>query len=562
VPKVSREKKILWSIGLINVFIIVGFFVVMHPNNEYIEIFEKKKNYIVYKGEVLSHVALYKDESLFLPLEFVKKHIEPNAYLDEPSNSIILTTNSKVLQFKNKELQAFINEEAFEINAPVTKVEDDWYIPTEVIGDFYPYDFYYSLETGLVIMVDKGKGILKAEINSFLKKEGIPIRLKADRKEPIVSFVDDGEIISVIKEMNQWSLIQKENGEFGYIDKKFLSQNWEEMKKWEESEEVDYKFENLTDKKINLVWEAVYHQKLDIDALPQMEGVNVLSPTWFELKNDEGDIKSKVDTSYVEWAHDKGIQVWALFSNAFDPDMTHEVLKDFDKRKHVIKQIVAYVETYKLDGINLDFEYVYLKDKEALVQFVRELTPYLHKQGAVVSIDVTIHSTSEMWSMFYDRKRLSEIVDYVAVMTYDEHPSNSQIAGSVASLPWVEKGLVGVLEEVPSEKLLLGIPFYTRVWTETDEGMKSDTLSMANTKNFIERHDIKYKMDEVSGQNYSTYYDEEKKIIRKVWFEDETSLIKRLGLVDKYNLAGIAVWQRSFADNGMWSVINERLHKE
>ena len=85
----------------------------------------------------------------------------------------------------------------------------------------------------------------------------------------------------------------------------------------------------------------------------------------------------------------------------------HKVLASYDLRMKMIKQLLGFAQTYKLQGINIDFENVYLKDKENLVQFVRELTPFMHEQGLSVSIDVTPKSTNEMWSMFYDRPALS-----------------------------------------------------------------------------------------------------------------------------------------------------------
>lgn len=554
----SNEKKVLWGAGVANALFLLIFIILMYPNGDKVNPFKDKENSIVFEGEILSHSVQFDGDTLLLPYKLVKEKIEPTAYIDEASSSIIMTTPSKVVQFKNKALEAFVNESPFNLSAAVHKNDTGWVIPTSVIEEFYPYEFSYSEKTKIAIMTERGKPIRKAEVIATFKKKGLPIREKASRKSAIQSTVDVKEEVRVLKEDKNWYLVQKENGEFGYIDSKHLTQSWEEKKKWVE-EVPEKKKNNLEGKKINMVWEAVYQKDIDVSKMPKMPGVNVVSPTWFELKNNNGDLRSKADAQYVSWAHKNNIQVWGLFSNAFDPDLTHEVLKDYNKRRHVIKQIVTYAEAYELDGINIDFENVYLKDKEALVQFVRELTPYLHKQGLVVSLDVTIRSTSEMWSKFYDRKKLGEIVDYIALMTYDEHPAASEVAGSVASLPWVENGLKGVLEEVPSEKLLLGIPFYTRVWTETDNGIRSDTLAMSETQAFMKKHGIKSKLDDATQQNYAAYYDEEKGSIRKIWLEDEYSLMKRLDLVDHYNLAGVAIWQRGFADNKLWKKIDDKL---
>lgn len=233
-----------------------------------------------------------------------------------------------------------------------------------------------------------------------------------------------------------------------------------------------------------------------------MSGLQVVSPTWFHLQKD-GLVKNVADKKYVEWAHKKGYQVWGLFSNSFDAKLTNSMLNDPKLRIKVIKQLLSYVELYQLDGINVDFENVYLKDKEELVQFLRELTPLLHEKGRTVSIDVTVKSLSENWSMFYDRKKIGEIVDYVMLMAYDEHWATSPKAGSVASIPWVEKGIKGILEEVPNDKLILGVPFYTRLWKEEidetgNKKVTSKTFTMEQTKEWIKK--IMWKFNTILNQ--------------------------------------------------------------
>ncbi|TGV31235.1 glycosyl hydrolase, partial [Mesorhizobium sp. M00.F.Ca.ET.186.01.1.1] len=206
----------------------------------------------------------------------------------------------------------------------------------------------------------------------------------------------------------------------------------------------------------------------------------------------------------------------------------------------------------------------YYEDKERLVQFVRELTPYLHQQGLTVSIDVTIKSNAKTWSMFLDRKALAEVVDYMAVMTYDEHWAASPKAGSVASLPWVEAGLQGVLEEVPNEKLLLGVPFYTRLWTEAKQAdgtvkVSSKALSMPRAQEWIAERKLTPVLDKASGQQYVEYRDPKDGNVYKMWLEDVSSMAKRMELVKKYDLAGVASWRRGFEVPEIWPTIEEGL---
>lgn len=253
-----------------------------------------------------------------------------------------------------------------------------------------------------------------------------------------------------------------------------------------------------------------------------------------------------------------------MFSNGFEPDQTSEVLASVEKRFYMIQQLVAFAQLYQLEGINIDFENVYTEDKENLVQFVKELTPIMHEQGLVVSIDVTPKSTSEMWSVFLDREALGKIVDYMIVMAYDEHWASSPKAGSVASIPWVEKSISRIIEEdgVPPGKLILAMPLYTRLWSETPQAdgsvkVKSKAIGMKRSDEIIAEQSLKPQLDEASGQHYVEYVEEG--ITQRIWLEDELSIVNRVNLVHQYELAGVATWARSFQKPAIWPVIEKAL---
>ncbi|WP_455430246.1 glycosyl hydrolase family 18 protein [Paenibacillus darwinianus] len=259
------------------------------------------------------------------------------------------------------------------------------------------------------------------------------------------------------------------------------------------------------------------------------------------------------------------MQVWALFNNSFDPDRTTQALDDFGTRFRMIQQLLAYAKMYMLQGINIDFENVYTKDKANLVQFIRELTPLAHDQNLVISIDVTPKSSSEMWSAFLDREALGRAVDYMIVMTYDEYWASSPRSGSVASLPWVERSVQRILEEdnVPPRKLVLGVPLYTRIWTEKkDENGKiavsSKAVGMEAVEELITERKLKPVYQQATGQNYVEYT--ENGALIRIWIEDETSMKARAELVKKYGLAGVASWQRTFQKPGIWNTIQDTLN--
>ena len=313
---------------------------------------------------------------------------------------------------------------------------------------------------------------------------------------------------------------------------------------------------------INLTWEQVTPINPDTSRIGPLPGVNVVSPTWFHLVDSSGEVSNYADLAYTRWAHGRGYRVWGLVTNSFDPGLTRAVLGTEKGRREVIRRLLAYARLYELDGINVDFENVYLQDGRNLVRLVEELTPPAHRMGLTVSIDVTVKSPNPTWSLFFDRRALGRVVDYMAVMTYDETPAASPVAGPVASLPWVEKGLVGVLEEVPREKLLLGVPFYTRLWKETPLGggrvrTTSLALSMEEAESLLRERGLTPRWDPDAGQHFAAF--EEGGSRYRIWLEDDRSMAARASLVVKYRLAGIASWRRGYEKPTTWKVIATEL---
>jgi spore germination protein YaaH len=395
-------------------------------------------------------------------------------------------------------------------------------------------------------------------------EEPVPMRSEPTIKAPIVADLAPGEQVMIWSDTDEWYRVQRQNGTMGYAKKKEIRLDRIETVPLSAEPPPFVPWKPLGGK-INMTWEHVVTRNPDPSKIGPMPGLNVISPTWFSIIDGEGNLKNLADASYVKWAHSRGYQVWALFSNGFDADVTTAALATYDKRMKMIRQLLAYAQMYQLDGINIDFEYVYLKDKDRLTQFVREMTPMFHEQGLVVSIDVTFKSTSEMWSMFYDRKALAEVVDYMMVMAYDEHPAASPVSGSVSSLPWVEKGIVRILQEdqVPPSKLVLGIPYYTRIWTEQTVNGKKEVSSravfMETAQQQLSERGVKPQYDPETGQNYAEYTEGGKRI--RVWLEDETSLAARLEIVKKYDLAGIASWRRGYETPNIWEFIENHMNK-
>ena len=303
-------------------------------------------------------------------------------------------------------------------------------------------------------------------------------------------------------------------------------------------------------------WQAPGEKASRLAEQNKLPGVNVLSPSWFIIANEKGKIKDKkgnASLDYVRQAHARGYQVWALITNDFNPDMTKKLLASPMGRANAVREMKSLAKKYQLDGINIDFENIYPEDKDRLTDFVGEISRALQAEGLAVSMDITIPSSSGMWSRCYDRRALAEQVDYLMLMAYDEHSAASTVSGSVASLGWVEKGITATLAEgVPPRKLLLGMPLYMRIWQEDVKTgkAKGTTLSMSQAEKLLEDRKLSPVWLPNEGQYYFEYT--EGKSRYRVWQENRRSLALKASLVSRYDLAGSAYWRSTLETPDVW----------
>ncbi|MCR8997196.1 glycosyl hydrolase family 18 protein [Brevibacillus laterosporus] len=563
-----RRNRLFPKLLFLVILAVVGYFIwmyVQYGSHQRVTPYDGRQQVIVHKGKAVLQSYQMKEDEVLLPFSFLKEQIDQHLFWDEPSRSVIITTEDKVIQMPSEKLQAFVNKKPVDLRVPVTIIDGEEYVPVSPLEKIYGIHLRKMEGKDVISVENNGDTIQQGQVISE-KDKTLPMRLDATKESPIVSDLVDGQKVTILNETNGWYHLLSNEGVLGYLPMDQVKK----LDSYQVEVNVDTPKERNTawkpdGQKLNVVWEQVVNRNPKLDSIPKMSGLHVVAPTWFELKDAKGTVGNKADASYVRWAHREGYKVWAVVSNGFNPDWTKAVLSDFETRQKMITQIVQYANLYQVDGINIDFEDVYLDDKQRFVQFVRELTPYLHEQELTVSVDVTMMHGSDRWSNFLDRKALAEAVDYTMLMAYDEHWGSSPVAGSVASLPWVENGLKQVLTEVPKEKLLLGMPFYTRLWKEVkqDDGsvkVSSRALYMSGAKKWMEERNLKATYDEATGQNYVSYFDKQENATYKMWLEDETSLKKRIEVSKKYDLAGVASWRRGFEEPEIWQHIHSNLN--
>ncbi len=513
--------------------------------------------------------AIIEDDEIFLPVDFIKKYVDEYIFWDENENKLTITTENNVIRMQTEELEYFVNNEPLSLDVPIYNIDSIAYIPYSFLKEFYSnFDFEIISSPSLKTTVDiKQKDL---EEKHYSLKRGAKLRTEPSEKAPIIAKYKDliltNDVI-LVSEQEDFYKIKTYEGYVGYVNKRYLIEseintNQNNAKEDTEAIEDTESTENSSDEKLIIVFDQVttFAANRTESRRTYHEGVDVLVPTWFSFENTDGDIINIADKSYVEWAHQNGYEVWALLTDNFDSEISHAILSSTSVREHVIKQLLAFVSLYNLDGINIDFESVPTDDGDYYIQFLRELAPLLKQQGTTLSVDLFV---PKPWTEHYQREEVGKIVDYAIVMGYDEHYSGSETSGSVASISWSNEAIVSSLKEnIPNEKLILGIPFYTRIWTEItlEDGtteLYSKAYAMEDAYNFIIDKEGEFVWLEDMGQYYGEVT--EGNTTYKVWLEEEESVKKRLELVLRYDIAGCAAWKRGLEKESIWSVLENTL---
>lgn len=554
-----KAKKIFY--GIIGVIVLILYIIIYKTNIVAEPVFNNKRdeNIVVQGKKVRYDISpIFDEEKIFLDYRIVKNELKMDLLWDEKNSIMIYCDESRVIRINMKSNTIRINRDEKVENDSLKMFQGIPVISSDFIEKNSNFVVRYS-SLSKNITIDELSKVPTAQIIN-----GCRLREKKSIWSTVIDKMSEKETIYIYETSDDWAYIRDERGFYGYIKTKDYLIVSDEKNNREEYENEEEQGENINLKPISMTWDYVRRKANNVAPMKKIDGLDILCPTWFAISNENGNITDKGSLSYSKQAHKAGYKVWALISNSFNRDLTSKVLNNTVVREKLINQLMDKAKKYDFDGINLDFENVYLKDKDMLTQFVKELYPLCKENEIVLSIDVTVKSGSENWSMFYDRKKLGKVVDYMILMAYDEHWKACPVSGSVASLPWVEKGLNNLITMVDREKVVLGAPLYTRLWKEVVTDMKVKTsasdLSMKTMQKVLdERDDVKYTFDEESKQDYGEYTKNGVKY--RVWIENKKSMKERIDLVKKYKIGGLATWRKGFEKEEIWELISNELYK-
>jgi hypothetical protein len=299
---------------------------------------------------------------------------------------------------------------------------------------------------------------------------------------------------------------------------------------------------------ITSTWYSIGH-------LRRYRSLSDVSPVLGTIE-DDGQVDIRGNADLVSRFHKSGMRVWGRVVLRRDTyDQSHSLLSDPSRIQSVAVQLGKSAKQNRWDGVNVDIENVSPTDRYAFSHFIKQLGSALHPSHIPLSVDIPPDShKGENTHAAFDHRVLGKWCDYVVLMGYDQHWAMDPISGPITSLPWLIGGVKDLLATgIPSSKIVLGLPSYTRLWILNPRGkvLRNPAFSTASLEKLLKAHHRDLTWDDHMKEYYTQFKKNGK--IQRVWLEDDRSLNTYLSLVKQYHLAGSAIWSLNLMAPEDWN---------
>ena len=525
--------------------------------NEFYQVSESDRSAIILQDEMVEEQALIRDDVCYFDLATVHKYMNEVFYADMTEKLLLYANPTEVIRTTFGETSYTTTEGTQDAGYVISFVEGDTvYVAADYVKLFtnYSYDCY---DRHVQVYTERGTRQV-----AQLKKD-TAVRLRGGVKSPILTQAAKGDTLEILEQMETWSKVKTADSVIGYVENKRLGDITEET----ETPVTDYQEPEYTaltsDSKICLGWHSIGGAGGN-DTLYSMvsgtKGMNVIAPTWFSLTDENGSIRNFGTANYVTTAHNMGLQVWGVVDNFNYANETGtaistlNMLSSTTSRQNFVRNVTDAAVSLGLDGINVDFEQLSSDCGPHYVEFIRELSIQCRNRGLVLSIANYVPFN---FNDYYRLDIQGQVADYVIIMGYDEHWHGSKDPGSVASISYVSGGLDRTLQEVPANKVVNALPFYTILWKTEGTDVTDEYITMNNEADFMNRAGVTAEWDEETCQNYAEWTSGN--ATYQIWLEDAESIAVKLNMMATKNIGGVAVWRLGYGTQAAWELINAYL---
>ena len=524
---------------------------------------------ITVNNQVVEPHGMIADGKAYIQYDVVRKYINSRFYWDPDENILLYTLPKDMVSVEVGSKDYMVSKDKKSEDYVILKTEGSTaYIALDFISQYTNMEYeVYDNPSRVMIVSDWGKTTV-----ATIKRD-TQVRYQGGVKSPILNELSKKDEVTIVESEENWKKVRTKDGFIGYVRNKDL--------KNEETKTISRDFEEQEftsiskDYTINMAWHNVTNSDANgsvLQKIAESKGLTTIAPTWFHVKDTDGNMDSIASADYVNYAHQANIEVWATIRD-FDGginsyDESYALLSYTSKRENLINQLISEALRVGIDGINVDFEKISEECGEHYIQFIRELSVRCRQNGIVLSVD---NYVPKGYNMQYDRKEQGIVADYVIIMGYDEHFAGSPEAGPVSSYNFVKEGIEETLKEVPAEKVISGIPFFTRLWSETPKteeelasqagtdaaeynmNVDSQALGMTSASDQVAQAGAEITWDDKAQQNYATWTVDN--VTYEIWLEDEKSIEPKLQLMKENKLAGTAAWALGQENPDIWNLI-------
>lgn len=536
---------------------------------EYYGITSEKQLAVIIDNEVVGAEGILAEGKAYVEYSVVRDFLNDRIYVDMNENILLYTLADGTVRAGVGETKYTFQKENKSVDYVILKMEGSTaYVALDFVKKYTDIEYQIYENPKRVMIISDWEKQTVATV-----KRNTQVRYRGGVKSPILSDLSKKDQVTIIESEENWKKVRTEDGFVGYVKSNCLKKEEKISIQRNFNEQV---YKNISkDYTINLAWHVVTNKTANDSVLKMIantKGLTTISPTWFTVSDTKGNIKSLASAQYVNYAHQSGVEVWALVRD-FDGGIgsnkeSYELLSRTSQRENLVNQLMAEALKTGIDGINVDFEKISADCGEHYIQFLRELSVKCRQNGIILSVD---NYVPKGYNAQYHLEEQGKVVDYVIIMGYDEHYSGSYESGSVSSLGFVEEGITETLKLVPKEKTINAVPFFTRLWKEVpktedelaaQEGTEaaeysvkvtSQAYGMNEAERVIKNAGAEIIFDEATGENYAQW--EADGATYKIWLEDETALEAKLKLMKKYELAGTAAWRLGFERASAWELI-------
>jgi chitinase len=174
----------------------------------------------------------------------------------------------------------------------------------------------------------------------------------------------------------------------------------------------------------------------------------------FLLPNTNGTLRPIPDLhkleKIIELAHEHNVKILVAVGG-WGLDAEFEALtSDQGSRTLFVETLVGFITEHNLDGIDIDWEYPDRETQKNFLSLMNELRTSLPPEKLLTAAVVSYGDNGEGIPT-----ESFEVVNYLNIMAYDGSEHSTLLLSQKAIDYWLSR-------ELPQEKLVLGVPFYSR----------------------------------------------------------------------------------------------------